>query len=201
MPENTPPVEDKDPVVSQSLSALLLVSSLLLVLSLVWAVYDEIYGQRPWKSIQKLFVQRYTDFLKKAKPKQAAAEKAVRQSEEYRKIEQEILEQEKALAPKLKEIDREVTEVIAPRLAALTDPFALARSEIQAVIYRVEVASSQSSKESLSKEIEKLKARPVAVSLPAANGQSRKGQLEFRPAGRRVQPFAATQGRAGGATQ
>jgi hypothetical protein len=99
--------------------------------------------------------------------------------EEYRKIEQEILEQEKALAPKLKEIDREVTEVITPRLAALTDPFALARSEIQAVIYRVEVASSQSSKESLSKEIEKLKARPVAVSLPAGNGQVEKASLNF----------------------
>jgi hypothetical protein len=98
--------------VSQSLSGLLLVSSLLLVLSLIWAVYDEIYGQRPWKNIQKLFVQRYTDFLKKTKPKQAAEEKAVRQSEEYRKIEQVTLEQEKALAPKLKEIDREVTEVI-----------------------------------------------------------------------------------------
>ncbi|MCI0419953.1 MAG: hypothetical protein L0312_12130, partial [Acidobacteria bacterium] len=101
MPENTPPVEDKDPVVTQSLSALLLISSLLLVLSLVWAVYDEIYGQRPWKGIQKRFVQRYTEFLKKAKPKQAAAEKSVRQSEEYRKLEQEILDQEKALAPEL----------------------------------------------------------------------------------------------------
>jgi hypothetical protein len=79
----------------------------------------------------------------------------------------------------LKEIDREVTEVIAPRLAALTDPFALARSEIQAVIYKVEVASSQSSKDSLSKEIEKLRARPVAVSLPDGNGKVEKASLNF----------------------
>jgi chromosome segregation ATPase len=142
-------------------------------------VYDEIYGQRPWKSIQKLFVQRYTDFLKKTKPKQAAEEKAVRQSEEYRKIEEVILEQEKALAPKLKEIDREVTEVIGPRLAALTDPFALARSEIQAVIYRVEVASSQSTKDSLSQDIEKLKARPVSLTLPAADGRVEKASMNF----------------------
>jgi hypothetical protein len=161
------------------LSGLLLVSSLLLVLSLVWAVYDEIYGQRPWKSIQKRFVQRYTDFLKKTKPKQAAAEKAVRQSEEYRKLEQEILEQERALAPQLKEIDREVTEVIGPRLTALTDPFALARSEIQAVTYRVEVASSQGTKDSLSREIEKLKARLVSLSLPAGNGQAEKASMNF----------------------
>ena len=179
MPENTPPVQDKDPVVSQSLSGLLLVSSLLLVLSLIWAVYDEIYGQRPWKNIQKLFVQRYTDFLKKTKPKQAAEEKAVRQSEEYRKIEQVVLEQEKALAPKLKEIDREVTEVIGPRLTALTDPFALARSEIQAVIYRVEVSSSQSTKDSLSQEIEKLKTRPVSLTLPAADGRAEKASMNF----------------------
>ena len=50
MPD-TPSVDEKDPVVAQSLSALIVVFSLLLILSLVWAVYDEIYGLRPWKGI------------------------------------------------------------------------------------------------------------------------------------------------------
>lgn len=179
MPEKTSPVEDKDPVVTQSLSGLLLLSSLLLMLSLVWAVWDEIYGQRPWKSIQKRFSQRYTAFLNKAKPRQAAVEKSVRQSEEYRKLEQEILDKEKEIAPKLKEIDQETIDVIGPRLTAITDPFALARSEIQAVTYRVEVASSQSAKDSLGRQIEKLKARPVQLTLPTGKGHSEKLRMNF----------------------
>lgn len=173
MAETLPPTEDRDPVVSQSLSAPLLVSSLLLVLSLVWAVYDEIYGQRPWKGIQKRFVERYTDFLKKAKPKQAAMEKAVRESEEYRKLLQAVLDAEKQIEPQLKEIDREVNQVIARRLAAITDPFALVRSEISALVYKVEVASSQPEKDALGKEIDEIKARPVRLALPSASGDGK----------------------------
>ena len=173
MSETPPPLEDKDPVVTQSLSGFLLVSSLLLVLSLLWAVYDEIYGQRPWKAIQKRFIQQYTAFLTKVKPKQAAAEKTVRQSEEYRKLEQAVLDAEKAIAPQLKEIDREANEVITPRLAAITDPFALIRSEISALVYKLEVASSQRAKESLSKEIEEVKARSVRLALPSSQGDGK----------------------------
>ena len=45
MPD-TPPTE-KDPVVSQSLSFPLLISALLLVITLLWSLYDEVYEQRP----------------------------------------------------------------------------------------------------------------------------------------------------------
>ena len=59
MPD-TPSVDEKDPVVTQSLSALIVFFSLLLILSLVWAVYDEIYGLRPWKRFQHQFVSKYS---------------------------------------------------------------------------------------------------------------------------------------------
>jgi hypothetical protein len=66
---DTPSVDEKDPVVAQSLSALIVVFSLLLILSLVWAVYDEIYGLRPWKGFQHQFVTKYTLLLEKMKPR------------------------------------------------------------------------------------------------------------------------------------
>ena len=65
------PIAENDPVSTQSLSLLLLVVSLLLVFSLVWAVYEEIYGLRPWKNYQQRFVKLYAQFLLKTKPKQA----------------------------------------------------------------------------------------------------------------------------------
>jgi hypothetical protein len=62
------PSTENDPVVSQSLSSPLLIATVLLMLSLVWAVYDEIYGLRPWKEYEKRFVEKYSHFLTKLKP-------------------------------------------------------------------------------------------------------------------------------------
>ena len=48
----------RDPIVSRSTSAILLVCTLLLMVSVVWALYDEAYGQRPWRSVQREFTKR-----------------------------------------------------------------------------------------------------------------------------------------------
>ena len=70
---------EKDPVVSKSLGGILLVSSVLMVLSLLWSVYDEAYTLRPWKSYQKRFVALYSRHLANIKPAQAKEEKKVLQ--------------------------------------------------------------------------------------------------------------------------
>ena len=54
----------RDPIVSRSTSAIILICTLLLVGSSVWALYDEAYGQRPWRGIQRQFVTRYSAYLK-----------------------------------------------------------------------------------------------------------------------------------------
>jgi hypothetical protein len=177
---DTPSVDEKDPVVTQSLSALIVVFSLLLILSLVWAVYDEIYGLRPWKGLQHQFVTKYTLLLQKMKPRQAAAEKAVRQSDEYRQLEEKMNQAEAAIAPKRKEIDHAI-DLTNRRLASITEPFALTRSEISALMYRMETASSQGSRESLKKDIEQIKVRPVNLTLPnLETGNEEKVRMNFR---------------------
>jgi hypothetical protein len=122
---DTPSVDEKDPVVTQSLSALIVLFSLLLILSLVWAVYDEIYGLRPWKRFQHQFVSKYTLLLEKMKPRQSAAEKVVRQSEEYRQLEEKM--NQEALVPQTKKLSRYRPK---PPLGALRNPL-LWRSKIQ----------------------------------------------------------------------
>ena len=54
-----------DPVADRSLSGPLLVASLLLLLSLVWALYDELFAERPWKYYQRHFTKTYDAYLKK----------------------------------------------------------------------------------------------------------------------------------------
>ena len=56
-----------DPITSVSTSGIMLVCALLLIGVLEWALYDEAYGQRPWKRAQQDFVQRYTRYLKSIK--------------------------------------------------------------------------------------------------------------------------------------
>ena len=56
--------QDKDPVVGSSLSKPLFIWSALLLLSLGWALYDEVYGIRPWKSYEARFAKLYTRYLR-----------------------------------------------------------------------------------------------------------------------------------------
>ena len=54
----------RDPIVSRSTSAIIFICMLLLMLSTGWALYDEGFGQRPWKPMQQEFVKRYTRYLR-----------------------------------------------------------------------------------------------------------------------------------------
>src|SRR5690348_5551038 len=103
MPPEIP--EQQDPITSQSLSKWLALSALLMMAALAWALYDEYYGLRPWKQYEADFSVKYAAFLKKQKPKQEAAEKAVKASPEYRAIEQQMESLQKSLEPQLQQLD------------------------------------------------------------------------------------------------
>ena len=49
------PVPKEDPIVKSSLATVTAIASLLLILSLVWALYDEVWGLRPWIGYQRDF--------------------------------------------------------------------------------------------------------------------------------------------------
>ena len=166
MPEE--PVHD-DPIVSQSMSGPLLVASLLLMVSLAWALYDEFVGLRPWKSYQEQFVHLYTQYLEKTTTEQAAAEQALRGSSAFRQIEQRLKEAEEAVAPQVSAIDSEVS-LLDRRIAILTDLFATARGEVTAVIYRAETASSEARRKRLLEQAERIKRGPFEARLPVPDG-------------------------------
>ncbi len=45
-----PELPQQDPIVSRSSSGWMLACALLMTISIAWALYDEAFGQRPWKS-------------------------------------------------------------------------------------------------------------------------------------------------------
>ncbi len=179
MPETPVPVPEQDPITSKSLSGALLVSAFLLVVTLAWALYDEVYGQRPWKAYQKRFVRIYSAYLKSLKPKQATSEQAVRQSAEYQRLEKAMAEAEKTIAPRVKEIDREVNDILTPRILALTETFQVARSRIGSLTWQMETASSSGKKESIRRSLEEAKKGPFRARLPAMDSSGRMERKSF----------------------
>ena len=141
------PAAGKDPVVSQSLSFPLLISALLLVITLLWSLYDEAYWQRPWKGYQEQFREQYTAFLRsKAIPGQTEREKQIRESAEYRNLQAELEAAEKTAATQLAEMDRQ-SRLLASQILVMNKVFAEARGALQALTYNLETASSDRAKQ------------------------------------------------------
>jgi cytochrome c2 len=178
------PAGESDPVAGKSLSGPLLISAALLFLSLGWALYDELFGQRPWKSYQREFAARYSRFLKNLEPRQAAAEKAVRSSPEYRRLEGELRAAEKTAAPRLRAIDSEL-EGLRLRLAAIKDPFQDARARVAALVYELDHEHSDGGKKSIRQDIDEVKRGPFRVDLPEGGVKSKAASLTFQEMERR----------------
>ena len=174
-PETTPA---RDPIISRSTSNILLVCALLLMASLAWALYDEAYGQRPWKGIQQEFVARYNRYLKRLK-RTGTSEKEVKATPEYQALESAVQEEKQATEPRKQEIDNEV-KFIERQLGAVTDPFQNTRGYLAVVNYRIE-SSDESDKADLRREVEQEKGKKVDVEMPVEPGsdKTQKQQLTY----------------------
>jgi cytochrome c2 len=161
-PEASTPA--RDPIISRSTSNILLVCALLLMASLAWALYDEAYGQRPWKGMQQEFVSRYNRYLKRLKRTGTQSEKDVKASTEYQELDRAAQDARAAAEPRKREIDTQV-KFIDRQLAAVTDPFQNKRGYITVVNYRIET-SDESDKKDLRGEVEEEKREKVAVKMP-----------------------------------
>ncbi len=166
--KKTATIPDDDPVINDSLSGLLMIFSLLLIGTLVWALYDEWYGLRPWKGYQSRFVEQYSAFLDKTIKSQDAEEKKIRSSDEFKNIDQQLNEEREAVEPQIAEIDEE-TKLVNRQIAALTKVFQAARGEVTALIYQVEVATSESRKATLQEDVKEAKKGPFEVPRPGHN--------------------------------
>ncbi|MFN2511628.1 MAG: c-type cytochrome [Pyrinomonadaceae bacterium] len=160
-----PEIPEHDPIVSRSTSGMLLLSALLLTGSLVWALWDETFGQRPWRGIQQEFVSRYTRYLRSIKPQAGKSEAEVKESAEYQTLDAEATAALEQVKPESTEIDRKVAQ-IQKQLDAVTDPFQNQRGRLTVINYNVETAKG-SAKEKYRKQAEEKRQEVVEVELPA----------------------------------
>jgi cytochrome c2 len=176
--KRAPDTPELDPIADRSMSGALLISSLLLVVTLVWSLYDEVVGQRPWKSYQKDFVSKYGEYLETAKERQGKSETEVKTSPEYQELDQAYQAEKKAADEKTAPIDAQVKR-IDDKITAVTEPFTNARSWIVAKTYQLEVTESQSGKNSLRASIEKKKQEKIDFEMPNDEGKKEAMSLSF----------------------
>jgi cytochrome c551/c552 len=169
---------EPDPIAESSMSGLLLIFSLLLIVTLVWALWDEVEGQRPWKGYQKDFVSKYSAYLGVAKKRQGNSEKEVKGSSEYEQLDDAYKEAAAAAKEKTDPIDAQVKK-IDEKINAVTPPFQDARSWIVATTYKIEVTESESGKKSLHEAIEKKKEEKITFKMPNDEGIEEEKSLPF----------------------
>ena len=163
-----PEVPAHDPIVSRSTSGLMLIGALLLTGSLVWALYDEAIGQRPWKGIQRQFVSRYSRYLQSIKGNAGKTEAEVKQDPEYVKLDDEANAALDTVKADISEIDKQVAR-IQKQLDAVTDPFQNQRGRLTVINYNVEISTGRA-KDRYLKQAESKKKEVVEVEMPGENG-------------------------------
>ena len=166
-----PEVPAQDPIVSRSTSGIMLVCALLLTATLAWSLYDEAFGQRPWKGIQQQFVSRYTTYLKSIKPQAGKTEAQVKEDPQYQTLEGEAQSALERVKPQIAEIDRKVAQ-IQRVIDAVTDPFQNQRGKLTVINYSLEIAEG-SAKEKYRREAQQKRAELVEVDLPAEDGSGK----------------------------
>ena len=112
----------RDPIASRSTSAIIMICVVLLMLCTGWALYDEGFGQRPWRPMQQEFVRRYTAYLKSIRKDAGATEEEIKATPEYQQLKDDADAANDKVKADIADIDKKVNTIQA-KLDAVTDPF------------------------------------------------------------------------------
>jgi cytochrome c2 len=159
------PIPENDPIVSKSLAPHYVVATVILIATLFWALWDESFGQRPWKAYQHEWKDRYSAFLRTATSKSSASLKDIENSSDFQALEQSYQQAEAEAAPKAKMINEKLRDVNG-RLLAVRSVFTDRRAYANALTYEIETETSPSAKESKKKDLAKYQSQLSTVEFP-----------------------------------
>jgi mono/diheme cytochrome c family protein/transcription termination factor NusB len=172
VPEKPAPDNDRsvatpsdDPIVTKSLALHYVVAMVLLMATLFWALWDESYGQRPWKTFQHEWEGRYTAFLKNARSQSSDSQKDIESSADYQKLKQDYETASQNAASRMKEINLRLRD-LSGKILAVQNTFTDRRAYVNALTYSIETETHASSKQSKQKDLDNYKQEPTRVEMP-----------------------------------
>ena len=163
MPEQ--PIPEQDPIVTKSYAMYYVISMVILTATLFWALWDEDFGQRPWKSFQHEWKQRYAAFLKTAESKSEKSENGVEQGSDYRKLEDGYQQVYQAAKPRRDELQKQISALNA-QILAVQSVFTDRRAYVNALTYEMETDTSASGRKSKQEDIKEYKQKLATVEYP-----------------------------------
>ncbi|HMJ23317.1 MAG TPA: hypothetical protein VK513_15480, partial [Terriglobales bacterium] len=168
MPEQRLP--ENDPIVSKSYAAHYVIAMLILMVTLFWALWDEAFGQRPWKTFQHEWKDRYTAFLKTARSKSSESQKEVEQDPQYQQLEQAYKDAYETAKPRREGLQKQITDLSA-QILAVQNIFTDRRAYVNALTYELETETSASGKKSKQEDIDEYKKKKATVEFPDGHRQ------------------------------
>jgi cytochrome c551/c552 len=175
------PLPENDPIVSKSLALPYVISMVLLMATLFWALWDEDFGQRPWKAFQHEWSARYSTFLKGARAQSRESQKEIESSADYQKLKEAYDTASQSAAPRIKEINEKLRDLSA-RILAVQNLFTDRRAYVNASTYNIETDTSSSAKLRKQKNLEEYKKQPTIVEMPDGKKQTFKNYDELEGA-------------------
>ena len=172
MPEK--PIPENDPIVSQSLAPHYVICMVILMATLFWALWDEDFGQRPWKAFQHEWKNRYSAFLKTAHTQSKESQDEIEKNADYQKLKQDYEAARQSSEPRINELRDKLREVGAKILAVQDGPndYTDRRAYVTASTYAIETTTSISSRQSQQRDLEAYKAKPSSVEMPDGKVQT-----------------------------
>ena len=159
------PIPEQDPITSKSYAAHYVIATIILVATLFWALYDEAWGQRPWKAFQDQWKDRYSAFLNTARSKSTKSEKDVESNPDYIALNDSWKQAVQDSAAQTAEVRKKLDDASA-RLLAVQSVFTDRRAYVNALTYELETSTSASAKASKAAEIKDYKEKQATVKFP-----------------------------------
>src|SRR6266446_564498 len=142
----------------------------ILMATFFWAMWDEDFGQRPWKTFQHEWKDRYSTFLKNARSQSSDSQKEVESSPDYQKLKQDYETASKNAGPRIKEFNEKLRDLSA-KILAVQSVFTDRGAYVNALTYSIETETSASSKQSKLKDLATYKQEKTAVEMPDGKKQ------------------------------
>jgi len=172
------PTPEQDPIVTKSLALHYVVAMVLLMATLFWALWDENFGQRPWKAYQHEWKDRYSTFLKTARTQSRDKQKDIEGSADYQKFKQDYDSASQSAAARIKGINERLHD-LSGRILAVQSVFTDRRAYVTASTYDIETETSPSAKQRKQKKLEEYKKESTTVEMPDGKKKSFKDYEEL----------------------
>jgi len=164
------PIPDDDPIVSKSLAPHYVIAVIILMATLFWALWDEDFGQRPWKAFQQEWKDRYSTFLKTARSQSNASQKDVEAASEYKAVKLSYEQANQSAGPRAKEINEKLRD-LSGKILAVQNVFTDRRAYVNASTYDIETETSNSAKQRKQRNLDAYKQEVTTVEYPDGSKQ------------------------------